>query len=190
MKSFPPDASMGVDGVVAGVAGQPVVPEGALDGIVAAAAADDAFAAHGDDRVAAAATHDEIVAVAHQEVVAATAQEEGVVAASIVRPVVSAGEIVDGKDVVAVKGLAGLDADVEPKRIPFLRLAVVIASACVVVLVCHGSHPLRVAELAFEPCRAAREAGRSEPAPQRMGSINKRCERHGIGTRTVLLGRE
>ena len=83
--------------------------------------------------VVAAATHDDIVAVAHQEVVAASAQEEGVVAASIVRPVGSPGEVVDSEDVAAVKRFAGLAADVQPKRILFLRFAVVLASACVVV---------------------------------------------------------
>ena len=126
-------------------------------------------------------------AVAFKAVVAASAQEEGVVAALIVRPVGSSGEVKDSEDVAAVKRFAGLGADVQPKRVPLSRFAVIRAFACVgVALVCHGSHPLRFAILALEPCRAAREAGRSEPAPQRMGPINKRCERHGIGTSVIL----
>ena len=187
MKSFPPELSM-VSSPASPISQSfPSVPR---DGVVAAAAADDAFASHGIDRVVAAATHDEIVAVAHQEVVAASAQEEGVVAASIVRPVGSPGEVVDSEDVAAVKRFAGLAADVQPKRIPFLRFAVVLASACVVVLVCHASHPLRFAILVFAPCHAAGEAGLSEPAPHRLGPTIKRCERRGIGTSIVLLGRQ
>ena len=97
------------------------------------------------------------------------------VAASIVRPVVSPSQVIDGEAVAAFKRFAGPGAE-------FLFFAV--------DLVCHGLHPLRFAILVFAPCHAAGEAGLSEPAPHRVGPTIKRCERRGIGTSIVLLGRE